>query len=1038
MIRSSFCLRLASGWVILSSILSAQSGPAFASKRITTKTPGHAVAIEAKIAGARQLYLVVTQAGDGNSCDWANWAEPRLVDAKGIETKLTSLKWKSAQSDWRTVQIDKNAAGGEMRIQGSPVAYGLGTHSNSTIIYDLPKGHSYQKFIARGGIDNGGSEQQNGSRSSVRFLVFNKKPSAKFLQNHELPDSGIDHVSLDYFTVAEGFEVTLWAKSPLLMNPTNMDIDHRGRIWVAEGLNYRGSRKRPEGDRIVVLEDTNGDGKADSSHTFVQDKELVSPLGVAVIGNQILVAQPPHMIVYTDVDGDARFDPAVDRRENLLSGFNGKNHDHSLHSVTVHPNGRYLFNHGNMGSQVTDKSGRNFYLGSPYSMQKIAGKPSADGHVYIGGASFTVNPDGTDLRVIGHNYRNSYEQTVTSFGDVFQNDNDDPPACRTSWVMEYANFGFASFDGKRSWGADRRPGQSTPIAEWRQQDPGTTPPGDVYGGGAPTGIVYYENGALDTRQTGLLLSCESAKNVVFGYYPVPQGAGFKLERFDFLTTNVEREYAGADFKGGRGGTKTLFRPSDVSVGPDGAIYVADWFDARVGGHSTRDTGATGSIYRVAPKGFQPKVPDMDLSTIEGQIVALQNPAPNVRALGFYKLRAGGAKAVPALSELLTVSNPYFAARAVYLLAQMGPQGIARVIKVLDHQNPQMRIVAFRALRHVRQDVLVHARKLVTDSSPAVRREVALALRDIPYPACQDLLQKIAGGYDGKDRWYLEALGTAATNKESELYQTLRATQPKDPARWSPSFASIAWRLHPVEAVAELQVRAMSPVLTLDERSQAVDSLAFIFDASAAKAMLHIATKGPADTFKKANWWLRNRHNNHWRAYQLIEQLPAKPAAAIPLPKLTGPASTLPPVSEIIKLKGLAKRGKTIFEAQGTCFVCHTVAGKGGQIGPDLTDIAQKFNASVILENMIDPSANISLGFEVEAITKKDDTQVFGFVVGEGDPLLVKDASGVQHAIDAKDLAKREKMDISLMPPVGLLNLKAQDLADIVAYLQSLN
>ena len=80
-----------------------------------------------------------------------------------------------------------------------------------------------------------------------------------------------------------------------------------------------------------------------------------------------------------------------------------------------------------MGAEVTDKNGRTFYLGSPYSMKQIAGKPSADGHVYIGGATYRVRPDGTDLEVIGHNYRNSYEQTVTSFGDVFQNDNDDPP-----------------------------------------------------------------------------------------------------------------------------------------------------------------------------------------------------------------------------------------------------------------------------------------------------------------------------------------------------------------------------------------------------------------------------------------------------------------------------------------------------------------------------------------------------------------------------------------------------------------------------------
>ena len=84
-------------------------------------------------------------------------------------------------------------------------------------------------------------------------------------------------------------------------------------------------------------------------------------------------------------------------------------------------------------------------------------------------------PNGTGVEILGFNFRNSYEQTVTSFGDIFHNDNDDPPACRTTYLMEYGNLGFFSRDGKRYWNADRRPGQSIPTAEWRQEDPGVIP-----------------------------------------------------------------------------------------------------------------------------------------------------------------------------------------------------------------------------------------------------------------------------------------------------------------------------------------------------------------------------------------------------------------------------------------------------------------------------------------------------------------------------------------------------------------------------------
>ena len=336
----------------------------------------------------------------------------------------------------------------------------------------------------------------------------------------------------------------------------------------------------------------------------------------------------------------------------------------------------------------TDRSGKTFRIFGSYRPDPVgpfkfpndpaayAGKPSDDGHVYVGGFTVRMNPDGTNAEIIGYNYRNSYEQSVTSLGDVFQNDNDDPPACRVSWVMEYANFGFSSNDGQRTWQADRRPGQSVPVAEWRQEDPGIMPAGDVYGGGSPTGNVFYENGGLGPSWEGTFFAADAGRNEIFSYKPARQGAGFALDRKVFLTSNVKQQYAGSDFVMGSAGVtnaiETLFRPSDIAVGPDGALYVSDWIDARVGGHQDLDDTLSGAIYRIAPKGFVSKVPAFDAATIDGLITALRSPAVNVRAIGFEGLKARGAAAVNAVAALLNDPSPYMRGRAIYLLYQLGP------------------------------------------------------------------------------------------------------------------------------------------------------------------------------------------------------------------------------------------------------------------------------------------------------------------------------------------------------------------------------
>jgi putative membrane-bound dehydrogenase-like protein len=853
-------------------------------------------------------------------------------------------------------------------------------------------------------------------------------------------------VPLDFFSTHGGLEVTLWASSPRLYNPSNLDVDKDGRIWVAEGVNYRSHYERkPEGDRIVVIEDSDGDGVADKDWVFVQEPFLRCPLGVAVVDNKVVVSMTPDLIVYTDVDRDLRFDPAVDKREVLLSGFNGRVHDHSLHSVTVGPDGQWYWNAGNCGAVFEDRSGRTFRIGSSFMTQEVAGMPSDDGHVYVGGFAARMNPDGTMVRVIGYNFRNSYEQTVTSFGDVFQSDNDDPPAARIAFLLGYGNAGYSSADGQRGWGADRRPGQSTPVAEWRQEDPGVMPAGDVYGGGAPTGVAFYEGGALGDAYRGMLLACEPTRNTVFGYLPVNEGAGFKLERFDFLTTNREGDYDGADFTGGVRKTeieaKTLFRPSDVVVGPDGAIYIADWYDARVGGHGDMDDSLSGAIYRVAPKGYRPRVPSYDWDSASGLVEALRNPAVNVRATAARKLRSRGEAAVSEVASLLDAENTYHRARAIWVLADLGEAGRDRVRGQLKSGDAQLRVAAYRALQRQDEGAVELSRGMVRDGSAAVRREVALAMRDIPREKSGEILAELAEGYNGEDRTYLEALGTGATGKESELYDVLLARMGgEDSLNWSRAFANLAWRLHPAQSARAFTRRALADSLSEEERKAALVALAYAGTQESVMGIVEAASKATGMVKAHAVWWLLNRQGNLWADYGLGTVLKEQgiydpetvQVVEMELPEQ--PPSQLPSISEILLMKGDAERGKAITVA---CQICHRIGDEGVEYGPDLTRFAKAQTSEVVLRSIVFPSAEISHGYEGAVLRTKDGMEVYGRLLSGGDPVIIQSQGGLTQMIPKSQVESVRGLNRSLMLSVEQLGLDAQAAADILAYLKSL-
>ena len=674
------------------------------------------------------------------------------------------------------------------------------------------------------------------------------------------------------FQLPAGLEVTTWADSPLLFNPTAIDVDAKGRVWVAEAVNYRKwggrnpGREHPEGDRIVVLEDQDGDGIGETSRVFVQDPDLTAPLGIAVIGSQVFVSCSPNLFVYTDADGDL----VPEKRETLLTGFGGFDHDHGLHSVVGGPDGRLYIAVGNAGPHmVTDgdgwslRSGSLYRGGGPATADNKPGLVSDDGHAWTGGLVLAMEPDGTGLEVLAHNFRNNYEVAVDAWGEMYQADNDDDgnQGCRTLWCLPYGNHGFFSADGARSWQADRRPGQDTQRAHWHQDDPGVAPAGCINGAGGPTGVAMYEAELLADWFDGAVLNCDAGAGVVYAHRPQQVGAGFELAPGDALR---------------RARGDGMFRPSDVAVGMDGAIYVSDWYDPGVGGHAARDREARGRILRIVPEGQNPPSATVDLSTAPGCLEALDAPAVNVRYQAQLALGAMGAEARDALAAAWRDPRADARRRARLAWLVMGPAGDEELRReVLRSEDGHLRTIALRAARtagSLTGDLLV---RMAEDEDPSVRREVALSLRGMELGQSLFALLELAQSLDPTDRYMVEAFGLAAEGHEEALFAELSAEQGDLPPRWSQRFRTLAWRLHPAAAVSGWMDRAMDPGLPVEARREALDALAFTPDRSAAEAMLTLAQAGPEDLRGHAAYWIRHRDTNDWRDLDLARQLGAE-------------------------------------------------------------------------------------------------------------------------------------------------------------------
>ncbi len=561
--------------------------------------------------------------------------------------------------------------------------------------------------------------------------------------------------SLKSLQASHGLSVSLWASEPMVNNPTAMDIDSRGRVWIAEGLNYRMKMKQFENlhrieqaDRIKVLEDTDGDGKADKVTVFAE-KIFPVPLGLAVeeiwrdgkqTGTRVYVGNSPDLLVLEDTNGD----DIADNRSVLLTGFRGIDSDHGLHGMTIGLDGKLCFTVGDAryGADnvqmreptfdVTDKSGRRF---------------KADNF----GTTLRCNRDGTQLEVLTSGHRNNYEAATDSFGNIFGSDNDDDGnrGCRMYWVMDGGRYGYQTPASTR---------------HWAEELPGIIPKLVGTGNGAPAGLTVYEGDHLPPEYFGAVLQIDSGTHQVNLHPLVREGGGFRSDYQVLLKSDDD-----------------WFRPVDISVAPDGSLFVCDWYDAGVGGNRFTDQ-TTGRIYRLA----KPNSAGSTQQAPRDLISKLRSPNRCTQIAARDEFVRGGASSRDILHALFQSGQPHERARALQVLMELPQTGHTHALAALQDSDPRIRELAVQTLVHdAAEEFLVkeaqappqpvpalkHIKQLLPlakDPDAGVRRALLLGLRRAPTSDVGEALMQLAFAWDGKNRFYLEAIRSAIIQRERDF------------------------------------------------------------------------------------------------------------------------------------------------------------------------------------------------------------------------------------------------------------------------------
>ncbi len=871
--------------------------------------------------------------------------------------------------------------------------------------------------------------------ASVADQLAGKRDGYRPQFNFGPPGGGSPPAPVDDKTVSEvvkappGFKVSLFAAPPRIGYPVALSVASDGAVYVA--VDEQGSLGRtPGGGRVVRCIDENGDGKADRVNVFAK---MEHPRGLIAQGGKVWVLHPPFLSVFHDEDGDG----VSDRREELVSGLttsliDERGGDHTTNGIRMGLDGWIYIAVGDYG---------------------FHGAKGRDGTTLAqrGGGILRVRPDGTELEVFAIGLRNPFAIAIDDFMNMFTRDNTNDGAgwdVRVSHLMQTADYGY-----------------SQRFANFPDE---IMPPLGAYGQGGGTGALALHDDRWPEAYRDVLLTGDWGRSEVYRHDLAPAGASFRSNQNVFLN---------------------IPRPTGMDIGPDGRLYVASW---RGGEASVYVGPQVGFVACVTPPGWKP-TPFVDPKNLG--LTDLTDGLCSPHAVSRFHFqreivrRGSSLETTRALTDLASDASRPLRGRVAALLALKQVDGVSShgVLRRLV-QDEDVREFALRALAD-RKTELAGAepepfRKALADRSPRVQAQALVSLGRLGDTVAAPNIIPLTSRPEGSLAPTVRPLN-AQPDPDGTLPHlavralvSLRAVDACLDAIGGPHRAGALRALRSMHdpKAAEGLIKRLSTVGSSQVRRDILTTLVRLYhreaDYDGSWWGIRPDTTGPY--FDPRPWESSGRIASVLKAAVMdgdvetatflrgelsrmrvhLQGLPADAVADHPRaeketrvvltkadpnnPNQVGNMSYEAAAQRVLGAKGDVERGRTLFSAQ-SCRACHTDADGQTPKGPHLVDIGKRYTSAELVESILKPSAKIAQGYEAYSFAVADGQVVSGFVVSEGGSTVqVRETSGSLRELKRSDIEERRRQESSAMPEGVAANLTPEELADLVAYLRSLD